>query len=66
MTNNHSDMRRAMESAENHDARDARSERLLTAARRVWAGSRPDPEHPDRVIVSREAMDALGAVLADT
>jgi hypothetical protein len=45
---------------------DARYTALLAAARRVWAGSRPDSEHPNRVIVSREAMDALGEVLADT
>lgn len=36
------------------------------AARRVWEGSRPDPDHPHRVIVSRDVMDALGDVLADT
>ncbi len=58
-----SDMRQAMESTDTHDAR---ADRLLTAARRVWTDAQPDPEHPHRVIVSREAMDALGAVIAET
>jgi hypothetical protein len=31
----------------------------------VWLGARPDPAHPERVLVSREAMDALGEVLAE-
>jgi hypothetical protein len=62
-TNDQSDMRRAMETSE--DAQ-ARYERLLAAARRVWEGSRPDKDHPNRMIVAREAMDALGALLADT
>ena len=62
-SNEQSDMRRAMES---HEEGQARQERLLAAARRVWEGAQPDPDQPTRVIVSREAMDALGAVLADT
>jgi hypothetical protein len=42
-----------------------RAERLLAAARRAWTGARPDKDHPDRMIVNREAMDALGTVLAE-
>jgi hypothetical protein len=42
-----------------------RVERLLAAARRVWTGARPDKDHPNRMIVNREAMDALGTVLAE-
>ena len=60
--NETSDMRRAMESAE--VAQDA-YERLLAAASRVWTEARPDPDDPNRVIVSAETMAYLGGVLTD-
>jgi hypothetical protein len=31
----------------------------------VWEGARPDPDHPNRMTVSRKALEALGEALAD-
>ena len=47
--------------------RDDRYERLVEAARYVWLGARHDWERPHlyRMVVNREALDALGDVLAE-
>ena len=61
-TDDAADMRRAIEThAEGH----ARQERLRAAARRVCDDARPDPDDPNRMIISREAIAALDAVLAE-
>lgn len=43
----------------------ARRDRLQRAATRVYAGSLLDRDRPHLMLVSREAMDELGAVLGE-
>ena len=51
--------------AAGRDRQTERLHRLLAAAQRVREGARLDPAHPNQLLVSKDAIDQLGAVLAE-